>query len=168
MWQLFLFTPVSCFCLRRVVQHPDQAPLPSLWAHHEKMVVIDQSAVLFTQGSAASRSSSAPQPMGSPREDGRRWSVSCFPGRYWSLLRALGRSQTQVQHKQIIFHKYVSVIQGKIIANYKRGNFAWITDSHPPLAYTSYIFHLRYCLSFPQTLFMGLQICVKPGEEIQN
>jgi hypothetical protein len=32
---------------------PNPAPLPSLWAHHEKMVVVDQSDVLFTQGSAA-------------------------------------------------------------------------------------------------------------------
>jgi hypothetical protein len=52
--QLFSSTPISCFCLRRVVRHPDQPPLPSLWAHHEKMVVVDQSAVLFMQGSAAS------------------------------------------------------------------------------------------------------------------
>jgi hypothetical protein len=63
-----------------VVQHPDPASLPSLWAHHEKIDVVDVTAVyvyasqlfLFVQGSAAPRSCSASQPMGSPREDGRR------------------------------------------------------------------------------------------------
>ncbi len=78
---IFSSRPVSCFCSRlsavfvcagHAVKYPDPALLPSLCAHHEKMVVVDQSAVLFTQGSAASRSSSAHQPMGSPREDGRR------------------------------------------------------------------------------------------------
>ena len=33
--------------MRRVARHPDHAPLPSMWAHHEKMVVVDQSAVFL-------------------------------------------------------------------------------------------------------------------------
>jgi hypothetical protein len=32
-----------CYC--RVARHPDQATILSMWAHHEKVVVVDQSAV---------------------------------------------------------------------------------------------------------------------------
>ena len=33
----------------RVIRHPDHAPLPIMWAHHEKCVVLDQS-IAFVSG----------------------------------------------------------------------------------------------------------------------
>ena len=33
--------------LIRVIRHPDHSPLPIMWAHHEKCVIVDQSTAFI-------------------------------------------------------------------------------------------------------------------------